>query len=370
MRRSWLILMSFMVPITLELAFAAGCGAGMSQPTTTGTSTVVRAVQPVAGSTCVPISMRIQVSFAVTVNSKTVNGNDIQVIDGKSNPVAGAVAFDAANNTATFTPDVPLAANASYTTVVSGVTTASGSAMSSPFTARFTTGPCSSGPMQYQVSLFSSNAVMGQVSVDTDGIVTAQLSGAAPNTTYAVNFCPAPSQNYSCFAVGGSSTDGSGNANTTFRFPQSGPWAGDFQVMLNGTEQFETDLNPNLTSSIYVATLLPSTTTNGKGIALNGGTPGPQDPLSRGTITLLSGGTLQVQISGASPNSTYSIGQCPTFFGSSCYALYNSQGIGGFATDASGNVSFTVLWDQQFGDIFTVDAPSGRSGFIAGFMVP
>jgi hypothetical protein len=371
MRHSWLLLISGGISTIAGLALANGCGGGASKPAAPSTSTtIVQAVQPVAGATCVPTSTKVQVSFAVAVNSQTVNTSDVQVIDGNKNPVAGAVAFDAANNTATFTPDTPLSANASYTTTVSGVTPSSGPAMSAPFTASFTTGPCSSGQMQYQVSLFSSKAVVGQVSVDTTGVVTAQLNGATPNTTYALNFCPAPAQNYSCFPVSNINTDGSGNANAAFQFPQSGPWTGDFQVMLNGGEQFETDLNPNLTSSVYVATLLPSTTANGKGIELKGATPGPQDPLASGSVSLQSGGNLQFQITGATPNSTYSPGECPTFFGSSCYALYNSQGVGGFTTDASGNVTFTVLWDQLFGDILTIDAPAGRSGFIAGFKVP
>jgi hypothetical protein len=359
-----------MISMTAVLAFNSACGGGTSKPPTTNTSTIVQSVEPAAGATCVPPSTKVQVSFAVAVNSQSVNNSDVQVTDANKNPVAGAVAFDATNNTATFTPDALLTSNAGYTTTVSGVTTPSGSAMSTPFTSSFTTGPCSSGQMQYQVSLFSSKAVVGQVSVDANGVVTAQLNGATPSTTYALNFCPAPAQNYSCFAVGNITTDGSGNANTTLQFPNSGPWAGDFQVALNGSEQFETDLNPNLTSSVYMATLLPSTTANGKGIAVNGATPGPQDPLTSGSVSLQSGGILQFQITGASPNSTYSAGECPTFFGSSCYALYNSQGVGGFTTDANGNVTFTVLWDQLFGDILTVDPPSGRSGFIAGFKVP
>jgi hypothetical protein len=89
--------------------------------------------------------------------------------------------------------------------------------------------------------------------------------------------------------------------------------------------------------------------------------------LRSGSVTF-SNGSLQFQVTGASPHTTYSSAECALNLGSSCYELYSSQGGGGFTTDGGGNVTFSVLQDGSGGDIFEVNPPTG-SGFVGGFMV-
>ncbi len=230
-----------------------------------------------------------------------------------------------------------------------------------------------SGPPQYQVSLVNTGdetSLHGQISVDTSGLVTTELTGATASTAYTVQFCPAPAQDYSCFNVGDLTTDGSGNAKTTFKFPTSGSWAGDFQVTTGGATQFQTDIAPSMIAGqVYLAALQPSSTANGHGIFINNFVPSSQDPLSSGTIRW-SNNMLQEDLKGASPNTTYGAGECPIYFGSNCYALYDQNMNSAFTTDANGDVSFSVSLDGVSGDILEVDAPADRAGFVAGFKVP
>ena len=102
---------------------------------------------------------------------------------------------------------------------------------------------------------------------------------------------------------------------------------------------------------------------------MNGGPPDPQDPLSSGTVTL-NNDLIESQLKGASPNTAYSSGQCPVFFGSSCYGLYDKNNENVFTTDSNGNISFSVAPDGLPGDIFQVFPPSRRAGFVGGFKVP
>jgi hypothetical protein len=223
----------------------------------------------------------------------------------------------------------------------------------------------------YNVSMFptpNGGPSIGTVSVDAKGKVTVQFTGAPASTTFTLQFCPAPAQNYSCFSVATVTTDASGKANTSFQFPQSGSWAGDFQLAVNGTAQFTTDFPGNNTGT-YMTTLQGQATANGKGTFLNGPVP-PQAPLNSGTITFTNG-NMQIQFTGGLPNTTYAGGECPLFFGSSCYTLYNSNQQSGFQSDANGNLTFSVLPDGVFGDIFSVDIQGNSdAGYIGGFKVP
>lgn len=363
---------SSVVFLTFFIALIAGCGGG-DRPSVPGKPDVgtiaVQSIQPANAATCIDVATTIQITFDGAANPASVNTTNIVLTEAGKNSIAGAVAFDVANNVATFTPASPLSAGATYTVIVSGISGSSGAVMTQPFTSTFSTGPCGTAQVQYKVSLSNFTADIGQVTVDTTGKVTAQASSLTAKTTYQLEFCPAPSQNYACFPIADMPTDSSGNSSITATFPNSGDWAGDFKVTLGGTSQAQTDIVPNISTSVYSAILLPASTANGNGIVLNGPSPGPQDPLSSGTVTLVSG-AIQFVINGAMPDSVYTATECPTFFGSSCYALYDSQRNGNFTTDANGNVTFTVLWDQTAGDIFEVDPSAARTGFVAGFRVP
>jgi len=229
---------------------------------------------------------------------------------------------------------------------------------------------------QYQASLYTPvqgdamgrqiviNLIYGQISVESNGAVTVQLASANASTTFAVQFCPAPSQNYNCFYVGSVSSDANGNANTTVTFPKSGSWAGDFELVSGGITAYETDIQSGNGSPVYMSTLQPVSTVNGHGLGV--GQP-PQDPLSSGSVTF-SNGSLQFQMTGASANTSYSSAECALNLESSCSELYDSHGTGGFTTNGSGSVTFSALQDGSGGDIFEV-TPSTGSGFVGGFAV-
>src|SRR5579872_2817976 len=108
--------------------------------------------------------------------------------------------------------------------------------------------PTPSPSPQYDVSLFptpSLGAAVGEITIDPSGNVTTKLTGATASTTFTLQFCPAPGQNYTCMDIGNVTSGGSGNANTAIKFPKSGTWAGDFQLSVNGTAQYETNVPAN-----------------------------------------------------------------------------------------------------------------------------
>jgi hypothetical protein len=349
--------------VMLELISSTGCGSSSN-------AISVKSIQPVSGAADVTSSATVQITFTTSANPQTVNATSVQVVDSNNNAIAGMVTYNASSNVATFTPSAPWTCAMTFTVTVTGVASSAGAAMTAPFSATFTTGPCGS-QAQYQVSLFnvpSENQVQGEISIDVTGVLTATVQAAIANTAFAFQFCPAPEPMYSCIVLGNITTDARGNANLTMTFPQTGTWAGDFQLALNGIAQYETDVVPNVSSAVYVGTLQPATTVNGKGIYQNG-SPGPQDPLTSGTVSV-SGTTVQVQMTGAAPNSTYDAAECPLGYGSQCYGLSNNQGQSDFTTDGSGNVIFSVLQDGVLGDFFRVFQPTGHAGFVAGFNVP
>lgn len=349
--------------------FLAACGSS-SHPISV-TSTV-----PATGATGVSTTTAIQITFSAAANPNTVNSTNIQVTDASHNPVAGTVTFNSSTNTATFTPTAALAANTSYTVTVTAVSSSGGGSMTAAYTSTFTTAASSVATTQYQAPLFSAtntSASTGQISLDTSGTVTVQLTAASASTMFTVQFCPAASVNssvtYSCFTVGSVTSDGSGNANTTMIFPQSGSWAGDFQLLTGTTVDYSTTIEGTGASQTYLSQLEPVTTVNGKGLGFSSSSS--QDPLTSGSITL-SSGAIQYTLTGALPNASYSAGECATIYigNSSCYGLYNGQNAGSFTTDTNGDVTFSVTTDGVGGDMLQVASSTGTAGFIGGFTVP
>jgi uncharacterized repeat protein (TIGR03803 family) len=144
-------------------------------------------------------------------------------------------------------------------------------------------------PLQYDVSLYGQNEQgtqpNGQVTVNTVGLTTIQLNGASPSTTYTAQFCLSYTD---CISVGTATTNSSGAANTTVSV-SPGFWAGDFQLLLNGTMEFSTNFLPCCNysvadSQVYYATLQPETAVYG---SPSGGPPVRQDPLISGYMRYL-----------------------------------------------------------------------------------
>lgn len=375
---------------------------GPSNPGTgSSESFSVKSITPASGITGVALNSTIQVTFSGAANPSTVNTTNIQIAGSK--PVSGAIGYNSMSNSATFTPSAALAPNTTYSVTVSGVTSSDGTAMASAFKSTFTTAAASSGgggggtgggggggtgggggsgsgsgTMQYQATLFpvSRNPGSGVVSVDTNGAVAIQMTSAIASTNFTLQFCPAyilyQQQQPPCFTVGNLTTDASGNGSATMQFPQSGSWAGDFQLNSGTKVAYGTDVvPPNDTggvTEVYTAALQPESTVNGKG--LYGGQPAPQGPLTSGSVTY-SKGSLVFTLTGASPNTTFVTDESPILGGSSTYQLYNSANQSAFTTDSSGNLTFSVLQDQSDGDFFEALPENGATvGFIGGFSVP
>lgn len=377
--------------VALFLALITGCSnSSVKPPQTTPNppapappppaSFSVTAVTPASGTTGVATNATIQITFSSAADTSTVNATNIQVSAAKA--VAGTVTYNASTDTATFTPSAALANGTSYTVTVSGVTSSAGTALASTFTSTFTTVAASSGggggggspTLQYQTSLLSASSTTdnGQVTVDTSGNVTVQLTGGTASTTYTARFCPAfdagtGNTQPACTSLGSLTTNASGNGSMTVKFPTPGSWAGDFslETSTSAPAEYATGLATNKgapSGQVYMSTLEPASTTNGKGVV----TPAtPQDPLSSGSISY-SNGSIQVTVKGASPNTTYTVNESETNYmdSSGTYAL------GSFTTDASGDGSATIsVSGGAGGDLFQVVPPSG-AGFIGGFSVP
>jgi hypothetical protein len=164
-------------------------------------------------------------------------------------------------------------------------------------------------------------------------------------------------------------SDSSGNVNSTVVFP-AGSWAGDFDLVVNGTVKYSTEIIQGVPSTYY-ATLQFDSTVNGKGTWIYQNPPPPQDPLQSGSVKLLTNGLLRIQLTGAKPNTGYYASQCPIFRGSDCYTVQQSNGNFIFTTDQSGNVTYTSpLGTNIPEDIFYVDDSNTAFGFIPGFSIP
>ena len=250
--------------------------------------------------------------------------------------------------------------------------------MASAFTSTFATTIASSPTTQYQASLFSANVTTsnGQISVDTVGNVTIQLTGATASTTYTAQFCPAimavtDGNATPCFNVGTVGSDAAGSGTSTFLFPKSGSWAGDFELDTGGNDDYQTFVGNTsiaalVASEVYMSTLQPQSTVNGTGVTLppSAGSPPPQEPLTSGTITY-SKGSVQFTLTGASPSMSHSTSETQGL----AISTSETYGLGQFTTDASGNASSTESLGGNFGDIFEV-IPGSGTGFIGGFSIP
>lgn len=385
-------------PLAVFLLLLTGCGGGSprstlpgspssptnpSSPSSSTAAFTVTTISPAAGAVNVPLNSTIEVVFSSAANAATVNSTDIQVTNPK--PVAGAIAYDATSDEAVFTPSAPLAANSQYTVTVSGVTSSTGTAMANPFKWSFATVTSSSSPaptpapaatMQYQAPLIPSGpgSLNGQISIDTAGNMTVQLTGATASTTYSVQFCPAAIANADgnqpgpCFSVGNISTNASGNGTLTEVFPKSGSWAGDFSLDLGTTAKYSTYLVPGLTGETYMSTLQPDSTVNGVGLGSSGaaGASTSQAPLTSGTVTYAKG-AVTYTVTGTFANTGFSCSESETTYldGSGTYQTDT------FTTDASGDATSSSTSFGPGGDLFQVDPPYQKGmGFVGGFSVP
>ncbi len=97
----------------------------------------IAAVNVAAGATCVPLDQLIRITFTEQMDTLTINPNTV-FIQG----VAGSVSYNVGSHNATITPSSNLAANTTFTIMVtSGAKDMGGNSMATPFQQTFTTGP-------------------------------------------------------------------------------------------------------------------------------------------------------------------------------------------------------------------------------------
>jgi hypothetical protein len=231
-------------------------------------------------------------------------------------------------------------------------------------------GGSSNPTMQFSdplINQYGTNAVGGQVTIDTSGNTTVQVTGQAASQTYTLQFCPASvggDKSPACFNVTTVSTDSTGNGSSTAMFPKAGNWAGEFSVNnSSGAAVVQSGLFPNLANEAYMSRLLPESTTNGGLVAINKG----QNPLSSGSVSY-SNSTLLFTVNGADPSTSYQIDQTE---GASIDSS-NSYAIGSFTTNSSGNGSASISYAKAIsdgGDMFNIEGGTG-AGFISGFSIP
>ena len=208
----------------------------------------------------------------------------------------------------------------------------------------------------------ASSTPRGQVTVDTAGNVNVQLtSGGTPNVQYTVSFTSYGAGKN--FPVGNFTTDASGKANASMKFPQSGNWAGAFTVTHVSSDSFTTVGTAWAQTS---APLLPISTVP-EVCSQTVCSAGTQDP-GGGTLTTANG-SQHVTLSGATANATYEVIEC-VFGGSSCFLEGNLN------TDAAGNGTFDNRVEPSPGQVWRIQRVSGTpasaqgTGFVTAFKVP
>lgn len=344
----------------------------------------VASVSPAPNATCVSTASPITITFSEGADLSTLNSTNIVISGPGSVPIPAQLSYNVSSAVATLTPGTSLPSG-TITVTVRNVADAAGVAMTSTYAWSFSTA-CNSGggtggsgnaTIQYQASFLPAGgtySVKGQVTIDTAGNITIQLTGAGASTAYTAQFCPAVSpdavnETVPCVPLTTITTDASGNAKTTFKYPEAGEWAGDFYLGTgdSNTTQYSTYLAPGINNETYMAALLPAKTVNG-GVDT---TSTSQDPLASGTVSY-SNGSVKFTVTGASPSTLYSTSESETTFidSSGTYQLST------FTTDANGNGTSTTTLDGIGGDLFQVQAqpspPTSNipAGYIGGFSIP
>ena len=204
----------------------------------------------------------------------------------------------------------------------------------------------------------------GQISLNTSGGGSVQLTSVAAGTSFAIQFCQFPNGTSNCFSVGSVSTDASGNAQSAFTFSRSGTWAGIFLLQPNGGGTGYDSNFPEPSSGTQYQNPLQRAST------ITGGTPsfwGPDgsDPLSSGFVSI-NGTIAHITLNGALANASYTVNFCGNGGGSSCFA-----DLGTVTTDANGNGAADIdTHGRNIPGVFGMARSDGALQFITGVHVP
>jgi hypothetical protein len=160
-------------------------GVGCSDPDKNGTNPTVTpptvsSVSPPSGAAGACPNTTVTATFSKAMNPATINGKTFTLAGPGTTPVTGQVTYDAASNTATFTPAGTLALDTLYTaTITTGARDTFGNALASNFVWTFTTG---ANPCQ-PPTVISVTPPNGAVGICPSSVVTATFSEAMNPTT-------------------------------------------------------------------------------------------------------------------------------------------------------------------------------------------
>ena len=137
--------------------------------------TVVATI-PMNGATNVPRNEVVEATFSTAMNAGSINSKTFTLTGPGAIAVAGQIAHASVGNTATFTPDVNLAANTLFTaTITTGATDLSGNALAANYVWTFTTGVATNTTKPEIVSTSPANFATG---VTLNTVVSATFSAA------------------------------------------------------------------------------------------------------------------------------------------------------------------------------------------------
>jgi hypothetical protein len=148
---------------------------------TSDTSTpFVIAVNLVAGATCVPQNQKILATFDEQMDSLTINPSTFLIVG-----VTATVSYDVVTKIATLTPSTNLAANTTYTIMVTAGAKDMGGVPVAPLQQTFTTGPCQGGgtqPVALCPNIGNFSVLAGTTVTNTGSTVVSGDVGVCPGT--------------------------------------------------------------------------------------------------------------------------------------------------------------------------------------------
>jgi hypothetical protein len=140
----------------------------------------VIAVNLVAGATCVPLNQTIVATFDEAMLSTSINPSTFFIVG-----VAGTVTYDVVNQKATLTPTASLAANTTYTIMITAGAEDMGGVPVAPIQQTFTTGPCAGGgtqPVALCPNIGNFSVLAGTTVTNTGSTVVSGDVGVCPGT--------------------------------------------------------------------------------------------------------------------------------------------------------------------------------------------